>query len=405
MLAALTPDDVEVSLVDEAVDEVDLNAEVDLVGISAMTTQAPRAYQIADAFRARGVKVVLGGMHPSACPQEAAEHADAVVVGEAEGVWPRVIEDAGQGRLQQFYQADTRPDLADVPVPRRDLLNQDAYLTTGLVQASRGCPFGCSFCTVTRFFGRTYRFRPVEKVIEEVAGLREKLVIFVDDNIMGLPAYSKRFFEQLAGLGKTWFSQASLTMLKDARLLKLAARSGCRGLFVGLESLSQSALQHWGKNFNAGVSYRDAIARLHDHGIGVIGSFIFGADEDDPDVFDRTVEFVERAHLDAAQFSILTPLPGTRFYEEMEREDRLIDRNWAHYDGGHVVFRPRNMSADKLREGFHRALRQVYSLTGIIRRTWDGWLRRPVFGYVNLAFRQRIGSYLRRVAAAPQWDR
>lgn len=396
LLAALTPEGVHVSLVDEAVERVDLDAEVDLVGISAMTAQAPRAYEIADAFRSRGVKVVLGGMHPSARPEEAGEHADAVVVGEAEAAWPRLLEDASRGRLQPVYNGDSRPDLAEVPVPRRSLLKQDAYVTTGLVQASRGCPFACSFCAVSDFFGRSYRFRPVERVIAEVAALRDRIVIFVDDNIMVAPAYAKRLFERLADLGKIWFSQASLTMLKDEDLLRLASRSGCKGLLVGLESLSQAALQRWGKTFNVAASYRKAIARLHDVGIGVVGSFMFGADEDEADVFERTVEFVERSHLDAAQFSILTPLPGTRLYEEMERDGRLIERDWAKYNGGHVVFRPRRMSVESLEEGFHWALGQVYSLRGILRRTWDGWLRRPLFGRVNLAFRRRVQAYLRR---------
>ena len=396
MLAALTPENVDVRLVDEAVEPVDLADDVDLVGVSAMTAQAPRAYEIADAFRSRGVKVVLGGMHPSALPQEAIQHADAVVVGEAEAAWPRVVEDVRSLQLQRLYGGNGRPDPAEIPVPRRSLLKQDAYVTTALVQASRGCPFACSFCAVSNFFGRTYRFRPVEKVIEEVAALKDRVVVFVDDNIMGAPAYAKELFECLAGLGKQWFGQASVTMLKDPDLLRSATRSGCKGLLVGLESLSQATLTRWGKTFNAAANYREVIRRLHDFGIGVIGSFMFGADKDDSDVFERTVEFVGRSHLDAAQFSILTPLPGTRLYQEMERDERLIERDWARYNGGHVVFRPRRMSVEKLEEGFHWALGQVYSLRGILRRTWDGWLRRPLFGRVNLAFRRRVQAYLRR---------
>jgi radical SAM superfamily enzyme YgiQ (UPF0313 family) len=396
LLAALAPEEVEVRLVDEAVERVDLAEDADLVGISAMTAQAPRAYQIADAFRARGAKVVLGGMHPSARPEEAAEHADAVVIGEAETVWPRVIEDAKSGRLKRLYKCEERPDLTDLPIPRRSLLKEDAYVSTGVVQATRGCPHACSFCSVSSFFGRTYRFRPVEKVVAEVADLRDRLVFFVDDNIMAAPAYAKRLFEGLTGLGKQWFGQSSLTMLKDGSLLRLAARSGCKGLFVGLESLSQTNLATWGKTFNVAASYREAVRRLHDFGIGVIGSFMFGADEDDADVFERTVEFVERAHLDAAQFSILTPLPGTRLYQQMEQEGRLLERDWAKYDGGHVVFRPLRMRVEEIERGFRWVLGRVYSVPGIVRRTWDGWLRRPIFGPLNLAFRQRIRGYLRR---------
>jgi radical SAM superfamily enzyme YgiQ (UPF0313 family) len=384
-----------VRLIDEAVEEVELTEDVDLVGISAMTAQAPRAYEIADAFRSRGVKVVLGGMHPSALPQEAIQHADAVVVGEAEAAWPRVIEDVRSLQLQQSYGGNGRPDPAEIPVPRRSLLKQNAYVTTAVVQASRGCPFACSFCAVSNFFGRTYRFRPVEKVVAEVAGLRDRIVIFVDDNIMAMPEYAKPLFEQLADLGKQWFSQASLTVLKDEGLLRLAARSGCKGLFVGLESLSQRALARWGKRFNDVTLYREAIQRLHNLGIGVIGSFMFGAEEDGPRVFEQTVEFAQRSHLDVAQFSILTPLPGTRLYDEMAQEGRLIERDWGKYNGNHVVFRPRGMPVERLEEGFRWALAQAYSLRGILRRTWDGWLKRPLFARVNFEFRQRVRSYLR----------
>jgi len=402
LLAALTPPDVQVRLVDEAVEDVDPGADVDLVGISAMTTQAPRAYEIADVFRGRNAQVVLGGMHPSALPEEAAQHADAVVIGEAEGVWPRVVEDAQRRRLRRFYVGDGPPDLSALPAPRRSLLKPAGYVTTAVLQTTRGCPFSCAFCAVSSFFGRTYRFRPVEEVIQEVAALRDRLVFFLDDNIVGAPAYAKRLFDRLADLGKDWVSQASLTMLKHCALLRSAARSGCKGLFVGFESLSEGTLRRWGKTFNVATPYWEAINRLHDLGIGVIGSFMFGADEDGPDVFERTVDFAERAHLDAAQFSILTPLPGTRLHDEMQREGRLIERDWAMYDGGHVVFEPRRMSVERLQEGFRCALAQAYSLRSILRRTWDAWLRRPMVLQANLTFRRRVLNYLGRTAGGTE---
>ena len=248
---------------------------------------------------------------------------------------------------------------------------------------------------MSNFFGRTYRFRPVEKVIEEVAALKDRVIVFVDDNIMGAPAYAKELFECLAGLGKQWFGQASLTVLKDEGLLRLAARSGCKGLFVGFESLSQGALARWGKRFNDVTLYREAIQRLHNLGIGMIGSFMFGAEEDGPGVFEQTVEFAQRSHLDVAQLSILTPLPGTRLYDEMAQEGRLIERDWGKYNGNHVVFRPRRISVEKLEEGFRWALGQTHSLRAILWRTWDGWLKRPLFARVNFGFHQRVRSYLR----------
>jgi radical SAM superfamily enzyme YgiQ (UPF0313 family) len=238
MVAALTPPEAEVRIIDEAVEAIDFEVPADLVGITSMTAVAPRAYAVADRFRARGIPVCLGGMHPSACPEEAAQHADAVVIGEAEGLWPQVVADCRQGRLKQFYRRDSYPALEDVPTPRRDLLKPRAYAASATVQTTRGCPFACTFCAVTNFFGRTYRFRPVQKVVEEVSAIKERVLFLVDDNIMGLPDYARNLFSALAGCGKLWFSQASLTALKDEGLLKLAQRAGCRGLFIGFESLS-----------------------------------------------------------------------------------------------------------------------------------------------------------------------
>lgn len=395
-VAGLTPPDVEVRLIDEAVEEVDYAGDWDLVGITATTAQANRAYQIADAFRSRGVPVVLGGIHPTALPEEAAEHADAVLIGEAEGLWPQVIEDCRRGKLARFYRHHRFPELKGIS-PRRDLLKKGAYLTTATVQVTRGCPYNCSFCSVTRFFGGTIRQRPIKEVIEEVKSLKEKLVIFVDDNIMGHPGYARNLFAALKGLGKRWVSQASLPQLQDEELVKLAAESGCKGLFIGFESLSPAELSKLRKLHNDTRNYINTIKRLHHYGIGVIGAFILGLDGDDKTVFERVKEFAFKAKIDLLQASILTPLPGTTLFAQLEKEGRIIDRDWSKYNGNNVVFKPLRITPEQLQEGFQWLLTQAYSITGILRRFGIFHNRWPVFGALNLIFRQGVKNYCAKV--------
>jgi len=401
VLAALTPPDIEVKLTDEAVEPVEVCSDFDLVGVTAMTAAAPRAYQLADAYRAIGVPVVIGGMHATALPEEAAQHADAVVIGEAEGVWDRVLADTRQGCLRGFYQCEGRPSLVGLPKPRRDLLKKGAYITTALVQTSRGCPFDCSFCSVTRFFGRTYRFRPVPDVVDEVASLRDRIVIFTDDNIFGQKEYANELFTRLAGMGKRWLGQASVTVARDARLIALAAKAGCRALFVGFETLSEAGLRGLSKRVNLSQRFDEVIKRLHDHGIAVVGSFMFGLDDDDESAFERTVEFIEKQKIDLLQMSILTPLPGTRLYESLEKENRIFDRDWSHYTGGRIVFRPRLMSPETLQHRYDQALSHIYSLGSIFKRLARWNLEWPLFARINLIFRKRLTAYYRRLAFAP----
>jgi radical SAM superfamily enzyme YgiQ (UPF0313 family) len=388
-VAALTPAEHEVAIVDEAVSDVDFDTSCDLVGVTAFTSSAPRAYDIAREFRARGVPVVIGGLHASARPEEALEHCDAVVIGEAEGKWEHVLADAERGCLKRVYRSEEYPDLAEAPVPRREVLDLRKYLVPNTVQATRGCAHDCSFCSVSAFFGRRIRSRPVEAVVEEVRSLPGRLVVFVDDNVMTMPGYARELFERLVGTGKRWLGQASTPVLENAELVRLAARSGCRGLFLGLETLSGAALETVDKGFNVVSRFKDTIKRLHDAGIGVIGAFMFGFDGEDEGVFERTAEFAEEAHIDVPQYSILTPLPGTRLYRQMEVEGRIVDRDWSHYDGGHVVFAPRGTTPERLEDGLKAALRHSYSRLGILRRLFGFSPRLPTMLSLNLVFRRR----------------
>lgn len=351
VIAALTSSDVEVSLTDENITPIDFIKQVDLVGITSLTSISQRAYKIADAYRAMGKKVVLGGIHPSILPLEASQHADAIVIGEAEGIWPSVIADFQANKLQKIYRQNVRPSLVDLPKPRRDLFDKKSYYFTNTLFTTRGCPYSCSFCTVTSFFGHTYRCRPVEEVIKEIKTLkRKKLFIFLDDNIVGSPAYAKELFRALIPFKIKWVGQCSVTIAKDDELLALAAASGCVDLFIGFESLSPSNLQLVGKKINIVDEYQTIIKKLHKVGIGVHGFFIFGLDGDDDGSFKRTVRFAQKARLESAQFDILTPYPGTAIFESLEKEGRILNKDWSQY-GHDLMFESRSLSRKILQEG------------------------------------------------------
>jgi radical SAM superfamily enzyme YgiQ (UPF0313 family) len=403
-VAAAMPAGVRTRILDEDVEPVDFEEDVDLVGISAMTYNAPRAYEIADAFRRRGRPVVLGGYHPTFLPEEAARHADAVSVGEAEGTVPPMVADFLGGRLRPRYVSGP-VDLRGLPVPDRRLVRSAAYITPDAVQATRGCPHGCSFCSVASFARRRFRTRPVDEVVEELRQLGRWLV-FMDDNLVVDRDYARELFARMAPLGKRWCSQCGVEIADDPQLVALAARSGCIGLFVGLESLSDDNLAAWGKTTSRHRDYARAVLRLHAAGIGVYSGFVFGMDGDRPDVFARTLEFLDDARLDALQATILTPFPGTPLFAEMDRQGRITTRDWSLYDFGHVVFEPRGMSTEALRAGHAWVQSRFYSRAS----TWRRIAR--AFGYLspavvlhamaplNLGYRARHRAYGTFKAAA-----
>jgi len=387
-LAALTSDEWDVSIVDENVETLDFSDLPDLAAISVMTPLAKRGYEIADTLRARGVTVILGGIHPTMLKDEAKCHADAVVLGEAEYCWPQVLTDFKQGKLKPFYKADDLCNLGILPLPRRNLLKKDGYFFTKTLQTTRGCPFDCEFCSVTSFYGHTYRTRPVRNVIEEIEEMGRGFIFFVDDNIIGNPSYARELFKALIPLRIKWFSQASLNFAKNKELLSLAERSGCKGLFIGFESLSQNTLRAMGKVTNNVSEYRTAVHALHDHGIGIQGSFIFGTDNDDRSVFSDVLRFIEKAHIEAALFSVLTPFPGTRIFETLRRDQRIIDTDWEKYDMNHVVFRPKRMTPQDLQEGLHWAYRRLYGHRSIWKRLFPFNRNSFFYGIQNYGFRQ-----------------
>ncbi|MBI5902917.1 MAG: B12-binding domain-containing radical SAM protein [Deltaproteobacteria bacterium] len=394
-VAALTPADWDVEIIDARVRPVDYGAGADLVGITGLTAEMPNAYEIADNFRKRGVKVVMGGVHVSALPEEALAHADSVIIGEAELVWGNALEDFKKGALKPIYRAERLCDMKGMAIPRRDLVKREMFSGYHTLQATRGCPFNCDYCTVTAFFGNKFRTRPVADVIGEIKGFDTKEFFFMDDNIAGRPAYARELFEALVPLGLSWGSQASITMAKDPELLRLYAKSGGKYAFIGLESLSQENLDNMSKGWNSAKGYREAIRKLRDAGIHIIGSFVFGLDGDDRDVFRKTFEFIMENAIDAAQFHILTPLPGTVTYRTLEKEGRIIDRDWAKYHTGEVVFEPKSMTAQELQNGYYWIFRNTYRMKNIIKRC----LRSPK----GVAYRMAVNlSYRKKALKMPE---
>jgi radical SAM superfamily enzyme YgiQ (UPF0313 family)/anti-anti-sigma regulatory factor len=368
LIAALTPEGIEVGITDENVTPIDYDERPDLVGLTAMTMHAHQAYSIADRFRSMGIPVVFGGIHASMMPHEAKKHCDAVVIGEAEQVWPRLLDDFDRGKLKPFYGPSTPPPLKGLPRPRMELLDANAYDNISCIQTTRGCPFNCDYCSVSHFFGHRLRYRPIPEVIEEVKSLNEKRIVFVDDNIVGNPSYARGLFQKLIPLNIRWGGQASITIARDPSLLRLASESGCYSLFIGIESLLADNLISMNKRINRVNEYEDAIKRIHDHGITVIGSFIFGMDHDDASIFERTVRFCEKNRIELPVFFILTPVPGTRLFKRLKEEGRILSEDWSKYDGATVLFQPRLLSVESLQNGFNWACKEVYSWNSILRR-------------------------------------
>lgn len=390
ILAALTPKTDEVIYTDDLVRPFDVERDlkpVDLVGISVDSKTARRSYDIAAAYRQRGVKVVLGGIHPTALPEEASQYADAVVVGEAEDLWPSVVDDFKQGRLQRLYQGPW-PNLAGKPNARRDLFTSKKYIPFQVVQTMRGCPYPCEFCSVSTANGTTMRFRPADEVIRELEGL-SKLIMFGDDNVMIHRKYSAELFERMIPLRKHWIGQCSLAAVKRIENIRLMAESGCKALFIGFESVDEETVKFTGKRQNRPSQYKEVVDMLHEHGISSWGSFVFGFDTDDREVFDRTVDFAIDTRLTMASFAVLTPYPGTRLYRRLKAEGRLTDDRWwlrGAYDSASPYFVPKQMSREQLYEGWQHAWQRFYGLQSVLRR-WtvrkrSSWIQ--ALGYLPL---------------------
>jgi radical SAM superfamily enzyme YgiQ (UPF0313 family) len=380
-LAAMTPPEHQIRVFDENIEEIDYNWDADLVGITARTMFAKRAYATSEAYRKRGVRTVLGGIHPSMCTEEALQHCDSVVVGEAEHVWHTLLQDVQQGKLKRVYKSDQPVDLTSSTIADRSVLPKKKYLSD-VVQTTKGCPFDCEFCSVHAFDGQEVRNRTVEQVIAEIQAIKRRVprykeknsIFFADDNIIANKRFARELFRSLKPCNVNWMCQASIDISKDDDLLRLMRDSGCGAVLIGFESISEKNLAQMHKAVNRKFDYAKAIRTIQLHGILVHGSFVVGYDFDSQSTFDELIDFIRECNLLVSLINVLTPFPGTKLFQRLEKEGRILHTDWSKYDTRHVVFSPTGMTAEELLAGYRRIMREVYSFDSILRNLryyWD----------------------------------
>jgi radical SAM superfamily enzyme YgiQ (UPF0313 family) len=369
ILAGLTPPDIDLSLYDDRIEDIDYDEPTDLVAFSVETYTAKRAYDISARFRAKGVPVVMGGFHATFEPDEILEHADAVVMGDAEGTWPQVITDLKNGCLQRRYHNPVA-HMNGVRYPR-DIFRGKKYSRILPVQYSRGCKFDCDFCSISAFYSRRLMQRPMQEVIDEIAGLESRYIFITDDNIFINRKLAREFFTALIPLKVKWMCQVSMDVTNDDALMSLMSRSGCVAAIVGFESLEKGNLALMNKAINARNDYEAVVRKFQNHGIMIFGTFVLGYDHDTSAVFDRTLAFAEESKFMIAQFNPLMPMPGTRLYERLKEEDRLIFERWwldERYSWGDALFVPKLMTPGELKEGCWGMRSRFYSVGSIAKR-------------------------------------
>lgn len=387
LLAALTPKEYNVRVVEGSPNEIDYNVDVDLVGISFTTRYAKLAYQIADRFREQGVKVVAGGWHASALPEEALQHVDSVVIGEAEYIWPGLLKDARSNKLKRVYMQDKPVDAGDIP--SLTSVFDDIDVPIG-IQATRGCPHGCEYCAITHMIHRNiFRARPVEKVVDEIENLPQKTFIFFDNSLTISPSYTKKLFKEIIdrGINKKFTCFGNINILgRDDELLSLANDAGCVAWLIGFESVSQESLEWVKKKTNIVKNYKSAVAKIHNHNMFIIGNFVFGFDGDTLDIFNETINMIKTCEIDVPDIMILTPLPGTPLFKRLDAEKRILTYDWSKYNFESVVFQPKNMTPDELFFNSRMVFKEVYSKHNSITRILKGF-RFDLYKTIDIAVR------------------
>ena len=381
-IAAATPKDFEIQIIDEKIEEINFDDKVDIVGIGAMTSTINRAYEISDEYRKRGVKVAIGGIHASMMYEEAAQHADSVIIGEADFLWREAMEDFKNGGLKKYYSYSEYPNIEEIPTPRNDLIKTERYVINQ-VQTTRGCPFDCDFCSVKAFSGNQYRVKKIEQTIKEIQSLSPtydinifghklkspKTLLFADDNLIGNKAYAKKFLEAITPLKlEDWYCQSSINLGRDREMISMMKQAGCHSVIIGIESVMPETIQSMDKKINKVEDYSECIANIQSAGIKVMPSFVVGSDTEDESIFEKTATFIKDNNLVYPMINILTPLPGTKLYTRMENEGRILHKNWTKYDFESVCFKPKNMSAKTLEDGRRWIFREIFSLDNIQKR-------------------------------------
>ncbi len=398
ILQGLTPSQHKVTIIEEEKEPIDFDIDYDLVAISCMTANAPRAYEICTAFKKRNKTVVLGGVHPTLLPDEALQYADSVVIGEAEGVWETLLDDFQNNRIKDRYHNPNADLKKYVPkdfskILKRRLFNLIPVVTT------RGCPYNCDFCCVTNLFGKKIRHIPIENVVRDVKESKGKNFMFLDDNIIGDPKYAKELFKALKPLKIKWVGQASVSLLsQDNELMELAADSGCRGLFMGIESVSEAQLKEIRKSIKDISNLEQALKKIKKAGIFIHASMVFGFDGDSMKIFKDTLRFLIKNKVSTVSFNILTPYPGTKIYEDLKNEGRLITTDWKYYDHNTVVFKPKNMSGLELQQSKYLIRKKFYSIRSVILRS-IGNLRTPLIYFTtNFGHMKQVKVEGKRIA-------
>ncbi len=388
-LVSLIPQelDAEVVCYDEGIDTIPARLEAELVGITVITGTARRAYELAAQYRREGKTVVLGGPHVTLQPDEAQAQADSIVVGYAEDEWPRLLRDHVNGSLRPRYTQAPDFELGGYPLPQRGVLPRFKYLTHHVFEATRSCIFACEFCVAPSAWGSRPLQKPVDEIVADMRRLKTRRAIFVDLNLTSDRDYALALFAALKPLGIQWFGLSTTLICRDEVLLDAAAESGCRGLLMGLESINRKNLKSVRKGFNQPDDYAEVVAKLHQRNIALQGCFVFGLDDDEPDIFEKTAQFAIDARIDLPRFAIATPFPGTPFYQRLLAQHRIIDFDWEHYDGQHAVFQPQNMSVEELQTGTSLAWKKAYAFGAIATRLRSSAAPPHIALLTNLGYR------------------
>ena len=395
LIAALTPPEHEIEVVEEVYGEVvNFDGDYDVIGISIMTQTCIRGYEIANEFRKRDKIVVFGGIHATGMPDEAIRFGNAVVIGEAEGLWDILLEDIKHKRLKSFYKLDKLPDLQNHIMPRRDLIKcSSGKFSIAPIETTRGCPYNCDFCSVSRFFGTRQRHKIIRDIIIDIESCKEKNLFFLDDNITGDKRFAKELFREMIPLKRVWVGQASIQVANDPELMKLAYKSGCRALLIGFESMSDSGINQYRKTLKTIDENILAVKKLQDNGIMTMASLIFGLDSDTKEVFDMAHDFLTRSKAAFFQACVMTPYPGTPVFSKLRSEGRILTDDWTRYDASKVIIRPENISPEELLDGYNNIKWHFYSNRSILHRSFPnikiGFLEAILYLSLNKGYQKR----------------